>query len=123
MKKLIYVVHQHHASHLHWDLRLEHEGVLKSWAIPKTPPRKKGIKRLVIQVEDHKLSYASFEGEIPQGQYGAGTVKIWDKGTYEILDKNSEKWEVKFTGKKFNGEFVLIKFPKSGPKAWLFFKK
>ena len=123
MKKRIFVIHQHHASHLHWDLRLEFNRTLKSWAIPKTPPRKKGIKRLCIQVEDHKLSYANFEGEIPEGQYGAGKVKIWDKGTYELIEKTENKWWVKFTGRKFNGDYALIRFPKAGEKSWLIFKK
>ncbi len=117
-----FVVHEHDASHLHWDLRLEDKGVLKSWAVPKVPPRTKGIKRLMIKVEDHALKYASFEGMIPKGHYGAGTVKIWDKGTFTALKKDAKKWLVEFKGKKLKGEYVLLKFPKSGPKGWLFFK-
>jgi len=120
-KKLIYVVHEHHATHLHWDLRLEMKGVLKSWAIPKKPPKKEGEKRLAIQVEDHNIDYASFSGTIPEGQYGAGRVKIWDKGTYEPIDVKENKIIFKINGKKLKGIYVLVKF--KPPKNWLFFKK
>jgi bifunctional non-homologous end joining protein LigD len=123
MKKPIFVVHRHEASHLHWDLRLEMEGVLKSWAIPKEPPVKPKIKRLAIQVEDHELEYANFEGEIPEGEYGAGKVKIWDRGTFEIINKKDWKMVLKFKGKKLKGEYVLLKFKKAGEKEWLFFRK
>ena len=119
----IFVVQEHHAKHLHWDFRLEMEGVLKSWAVPKTPPTKKGIKRLAVQVEDHDLSYAGFEGKIPEGMYGAGTVKIWDKGKYALLEKEKDKIVVDLKGKKLKGEYALIRFKKAGEKNWLFFKK
>jgi DNA ligase D-like protein (predicted 3'-phosphoesterase) len=117
----IFVVHKHHASHLHWDLRLEMNRVLKSWAVPKQPPLKKGLKRLAVQVTDHALSYAKFEGTIPKGQYGAGKVEIWDKGTYSIVEKEKKKIVVNFKGKKLKGEYCLILF--RPPKNWLFFKK
>ena len=122
MKKRIFVVHHHFASHEHYDLRLEYRGTLKSWAVPKKPPLKTGIKRLAIQVENHALSYAHFEGTIPKGQYGAGKVKIWDKGTYELLEKTKDKYMVDFKGKKLKGIYYVTKFP-TGPKNWLFFKK
>lgn len=121
-KKKIFVVHEHHASHLHWDLRLEMDGVLKSWAVPKEPPVKEGTKRLAVAVEDHDMSYAGFEGEISEG-YGKGTVKIWDSGAYDIVNQKDSKIIVDFHGKKLKGEYVLVRFKKAGEKDWLFFKK
>jgi DNA ligase D-like protein (predicted 3'-phosphoesterase) len=121
-KKLIYLIHEHHASHLHWDLRLEMEGVLKSWAVPKIPPTEKNEKRLAIQVEDHPLGYAKFHGTIPEGNYGAGEVKIWDNGTYELIEKNSNKLIIEIHGKKLKGKYCLIKTNYGNKKSWLFFK-
>ena len=121
-KQKIFVIQEHHASHLHWDFRLEIDGVLKSWAIPKEPPTKKGIKRLAIQVEDHALSYANFQGEIKEG-YGKGKVFIWDNGTYELISKTKDKIEIEINGKKLKGKYVLVKtkFRDDG-KSWLWFK-
>jgi|TARA_Y100000034_G_scaffold73497_1_gene88439 DNA ligase D-like protein (predicted 3'-phosphoesterase) len=119
----IFVVQFHKATHDHYDFRLEIKGVLKSWAIPKQPPRKKGIKRLAIAVEDHSLNYAKFEGKIIEG-YGKGTVKIWDKGTYKLEDKKKDKIVFYLNGKKLNGKYVLIKtkFNNKRKNSWLFFK-
>ena len=121
-KKLKYVIQKHDASHLHWDLRLEMNGVLKSWALPKVPPKVKKIKRLAIHVEDHPLAYGKFEGEIKEG-YGKGTVKIWDNGTYELIEKDKEKIEFKIFGKKLKGKYVLVNAKLGGEKKnWLFMK-
>jgi len=117
----IYVIQKHDATHLHYDLRLEMDGVLKSWAVPKGPPTQPGIKRLAVEVEDHPIEYASFEGEIPEGGYGAGTVEIWDKGSYTLLERKETKITVDIHGKKLNGIYFLIRF--KGKKNWLLFKK
>jgi len=123
VKENIYVIQKHSASHLHYDLRLEFEGVLKSWAIPKTPPKIKEIKRLAVQVPDHEKSYATFEGEIKEG-YGKGKVEIWDKGNYNLIEKDNKKIVLKINGKKLSGECVLLNSKLSGKKEnWLFFKK
>jgi bifunctional non-homologous end joining protein LigD len=119
-----FVVHEHHASHLHFDFRLELEGVLKSWAVPKGPSMKPSDKRLAIMVEDHSLEYGSFEGVIPEGQYGAGRVAIWDSGKYSMLggDIGSGRLEFNLQGKKLKGVFVLAKM-KGKEKEWLLIKK
>ncbi len=121
-EKTIFVVQRHESSHLHHDLRLEMDGVLKSWAIPKDPLLTlEGKKLLAVSVEDHPLGYSTFEGTIPEGQYGAGKVIIWDKGTYELIEKTDKGMVIKINGKKLNGTFVLFKF--KPPNNWLFFKK
>jgi len=119
--KKIFVIQKHDASHLHYDLRLEIDGILKSWAIPKTPPEKDGVKRLAIQTEDHPVDYADFEGTIPEGQYGAGTVKMWDKG--EFLPEKIRDDEILFElkGKRMKGRFALIRL--KDKKNWLLFKR
>lgn len=142
-----FVVQKHHASHLHYDFRLEMEGVLKSWAVPKGPSLDPADKRLAMQVEDHPVSYFDFEGIIPPGNYGAGTVMVWDMGTWEPLSSqpaedggyavasDSEahaqlaKGDLKFRlrGKKLNGDFVLARMrsrrPGSKGTEWLMIKK
>lgn len=118
----IFVVQKHKARNLHWDFRLEIDGALKSWAIPKQPPKSKRVKRLAIQVANHDISYADFEGTIPKGQYGAGTVKIWDKGDYELKERDPDKLVFELKGKKLKGSYCLIRFKKAGAKNWLFFK-
>lgn len=123
-KNLIYVIQKHNASHLHYDLRLEMDGVLKSWAVPKEPSSDPAVKRLAVAVEDHPLGYEKFAGTIPVGEYGAGTVEIWDKGIYQLLDKSAKAYSLKINGKKLKGLFYLVKLkPGEDAKNWLFFKK
>jgi len=115
----IFVVQEHHARRLHYDLRLEKDGILKSWAIPKGIPEKTGEKRLAVHTEDHPYEYAKFEGTIPQGQYGAGTVKIWDNGTYTAKLWKEDMIEFTLNGQRLQGKFVLTKFKKTDEKNWL----
>ncbi|MFY9300445.1 MAG: DNA polymerase ligase N-terminal domain-containing protein [Candidatus Nitrosotenuis sp.] len=117
----VYVIQEHNAKRLHWDLRFEFDNVLKSWALPKPPPQKEGEKRLAVQVDDHPIEYALFEGEIPEGNYGAGQVKTWDIGTFEILEKDQKKLVLRINGKKLQGKYCLLHF-KPVDKSWLFFK-
>lgn len=120
----LFVVHEHHATHLHFDLRLEMEGVLKSWAVPKGPSMDPADKRLAVMVDDHDLDYADFEGTIPEGSYGAGEVFVWDSGTYELLsgDLRTGKIEIGFHGNKLRGVFALFRM-KAKDKEWLLIKK
>ena len=115
-----FVVQEHNATHLHWDFRLELDGVLKSWAVPKEPPLESGIKRLAIQVDDHALSYGTFEGDIGEG-YGKGSVRIWDNGTYEMESNKEKKMVFALYGKKMKGRYTLLKFEKA-KNGWLLFK-
>lgn len=134
--ELIFVIQRHKASHLHYDFRLELDGVLKSWAVPKGPSMNPSDKRLAMMVEDHPFDYKDFEGIIPEGNYGAGIVEIWDEGTYSAIDasdkKDAEKklraglqagsLKITVKGKKLKGEFALVKTKGRGENAWLLIK-
>ena len=100
---------------------MEFYGVLKSWAVPKEPSKDPKVRRLAVQVEDHPIDYAKFEGTIPEGEYGAGKVKIWDKGTFDVESRKVNKIIFKINGRKLKGKYVLMRF--KPPKNWLFFKK
>lgn len=135
-KALAFVVQKHAASHLHFDLRLELDGVMKSWAVPKGPSLDPSVKRLAMQVEDHPIEYNAFEGPIPKGEYGGGTVMVWDRGTYhyggddpdpiEGLRRGYEKGDFKFVlkGKRLTGSWVLVRIRRGEPKRaqWLLIK-
>jgi len=130
-KPLIFVVQKHRASHLHYDFRLQAEGVLKSWAVPKGPSLDPRQKRLAVRVEDHPYEYRNFEGTIPKGNYGAGEVIVWDLGTYRSADGDGEEILLKglrkgalgivLRGKKLNGGFQLVRLKR--PRQWLLIKK
>ncbi len=133
MKKPIFTVQKHKASHLHYDFRLQIRGVLKSWAIPKGPSMDPSVKRLAVLVDDHDLDYAEFEGVIEEGQYGAGPVLVWDTGDYEYLpdpkgkkaiEDSLREGKISFIlhGKRLKGEFALVKL-KGQAKNWLLIKK
>jgi bifunctional non-homologous end joining protein LigD len=134
--ELAYVIQKHAASSLHYDLRLELDGVMKSWAVPKGPSLDPAVKRLAVEVEDHPVDYNSFEGTIPGGEYGGGTVMIWDRGTYEYggdstsgvagLRRGLEKGTLEFTlsGKRLKGTWVLIRTRRQGKaQQWLLIKQ
>ena len=119
-----FVIQKHDARRLHYDFRLQMEGVLKSWAVPKGIPLAHGEKHLAVATEDHPVDYLKFEGTIPQGQYGGGTVMVWDIGTYQVLDGNYDKGklQVSLAGKKLKGEWTLVKAAAQGEKNWLIIK-
>jgi len=125
-----YCVQRHHATHLHYDLRLEVGGALKSWAVPKGPTLDPAEKRLAMMVEDHPIEYGSFEGVIPKGNYGAGSVMLWDRGTYELLgDASAEEqlargdFKFRLHGEKVTGEFAIVRMKRGKGNEWLLLKK
>lgn len=126
-----FVVHEHKATRLHYDFRLEMDGILKSWAVPKGPSMNPADKRLAVMVADHPLTYIDFEGIIPEGSYGAGPVVVWDYGTYEVSEAGLPEVHVAggrlafiLNGRKLNGAFTLVRFAKGETgKEWLLMKK
>ncbi len=115
-----FVVHKHQARHLHYDFRLEMEGVLKCWAVPKGVPVETGVRRLAVQVENHPVGYIDFAGKIPEGEYGAGTVEIWDKGKFALVEKTPDRLEFTLEGEKLSGAYVLIH---TDGNNWLLIKR
>lgn len=115
-----FVVQEHHARRLHWDLRLEERGVLKSWAVPKGVPLEKGSKRLAVETEDHPLEYIDFYGVIPEDQYGAGVVEIWDSGVYGIVERTDDKYYVVLMGQKLRGAYMIVR---TRGEQWLLWKR
>src|SRR5581483_6217706 len=124
-KAPIFVVQRHDARRLHYDFRLERDGALASWAVPKGVPLEPGQRALAVHVEDHPLEYATFAGEIPKGQYGAGLVEIWDNGTYELVEeKRDGGLTVRLHGKRLEGAWTLVPAHLDGdPKNWLLIKR
>ena len=118
-----FVVQKHRARTLHYDFRLERDGVFKSWAVPKGVPETLGPRHLAVQVPDHALEFGSFEGTIPKGEYGAGTVEIWDEGTYELLEWTDDSIGFKLHGNRLQGTYSLIRFARKGPRDWLIFRR
>ena len=115
-----FVVQKHQATHLHYDFRLEIGGVLQSWAVPKGPPLEPGVRRLAVQVEDHPIDYIDFAGGISQGEYGAGSVEIWDKGEFHLEKESADILEFSLSGKKLSGSYALIH---TDDKNWLFIRR
>lgn len=121
-ESLRFVVQEHFATTHHYDFRLEMDGVLRSWVVPKGVPVDTGTRRLAIAVDDHELTYIDFEGEIEEGEYGAGKVEIWDRGNYTLDSKKDEKIVFHLLGDKLTGKYVLIKTKGYQPNSWLIFK-
>ena len=115
-----FVVQRHQATHLHYDFRLEMDGALRSWAVPKGPPLEPGVRRLAVQVEDHPLDYIDFAGEIPRGEYGAGSVEIWDRGEFDLEKETADSLEFSLRGQKLTGNYVLVH---TDGKNWLLIRR
>jgi bifunctional non-homologous end joining protein LigD len=118
-----FVVQKHRARSLHYDFRLEREGVFKSWAVPKGIPEGVGPRHLAVQVPDHPLEWGSFEGTIPAGEYGAGTVEIWDEGTFDLIRWSDNAIDFYLHGRRLDGLYSLIRFRRKGPRDWLVFRR
>ena len=117
-----FVIQEHHARTHHFDFRLEKDGVFKSWAVPKGLPDAPGIKRLAVQVEDHALAFGDFEGTIPEGEYGAGEIRIWDRGSYEPEEWTEARIVFVLSGCRIAGRFTMVRFKEPDTQKWLVFR-
>jgi len=118
----VYMVHEHHSRSHHFDLRLEFDGVLRSWAVPKGLSTQAGVRRLAMEVPDHALSYAPFEGEIPEGSYGAGKVEVWDRGTFDVLEQAPDRLVLAIRGRRVQGVYHLVRAAfrdRADGRSWL----
>lgn len=117
-----FVIQEHQARSHHFDFRLEKDGVFKSWAVPKGIPESPGVKRLAVQVDDHDLQFGNFEGSIPEGTYGAGLIRVWDKGEYEITEWSERRIAFTLNGNRTKGDYVLVRFREPEISKWLLIK-
>ena len=118
-----FVIQEHYARSHHFDFRLEKDGVFKSWAVPKGLPEKPGVKRLAVQVEDHDLEFGTFQGTIPQREYGAGSITVWDHGTYELEKWTTNSIAFRLHGSRVSGRFSLVRFKESETLSWFLMKQ
>jgi bifunctional non-homologous end joining protein LigD len=118
-----FMIQRHEARTLHYDFRLERDGVFNSWAVPKGVPEEPGTCRLALAVDDHSLAFGDFEGEIPAGQYGAGTVAIWDRGTYELQEWADDRIAFTLQGGRLQGRYRMIRFRRKGEREWLLWRE
>ena len=117
-----FIIQRHQARTLHFDFRLERGGVFKSWALPKGVPTEPGEQRLAIETADHELAFGDFEGTIPPGEYGAGSIEIWDRGEYSEERWDAQHITIVLAGATIRGRYTLVKFARGGDKAWLLFR-
>jgi DNA ligase D-like protein (predicted 3'-phosphoesterase) len=118
-----FVIQEHYARTHHFDFRLEKDGVFKSWAVPKGLPEKPGVRRLAVRVEDHDLEFGQFEGTIPEGEYGAGRIRVWDHGTYELEEWRPDSIAFTLHGSHVAGSFTLVRFKRGDTRDWLLIKR
>ena len=118
-----FVIQEHHARSHHFDFRLEKDGVFKSWAVPKGLPDELGVRRLAIQVDDHSLKFGDFEGSIAHGEYGAGEIRIWDQGEYDLREWVPDRISIRLHGTRATGPFEIVKFRNGKEREWLILKR
>ena len=118
-----FVVQHHQSRNPHYDFRLERDGLFKSWAVPKGLPDQAGVRHLALQVDDHSIAFGAFEGDIPPGEYGAGTITIWDQGTYDLYEWREDLVVFTLHGVRSQGTYNLVQFRHKGDREWLLFKR